>query len=115
MEGKHSERRRFPRRLCSLPVELRPPGQPYPTSCETTDLSLCGCYVKLLFPLPVGTVVDVRFSAGDTEVQAKAVVKTSNPGLGNGIDFTEMAPSTRLQLERYLETLPEAEASEFIP
>ena len=108
-------RRRFPRRICSLPVQLRPQGQAYFTSCETTDISLCGCYVKLLSPLPVGTVVDVRIGTGDAGVRATGVVKTSHPGLGNGIDLTEMTPPNRLQLEHYFETLPDTEAPEFIP
>jgi hypothetical protein len=60
-------------------------------------------------------VVEVHIGTGDTKVKAQGVVRTSNPGLGNGIDFTEMAPSNRLQLERYLGTLPEAQAPEFIP
>jgi hypothetical protein len=57
----------------------------------------------------------VHIGTGDTKVKAKGVVKTSHPGLGNGIDFTAMAPPDRLQLERYLGTLPEAQAPEFIP
>lgn len=115
MESTNPERRGTARRRCSLMIQLRAPEQGYPNRCETTDISPCGCYVKSLFPLPVGTVVDVGIRTGDTEVQAKGVVKTSDPGLGNGIEFTEMTPSQRLQLEQNLETLPEAEAPEFIP
>jgi len=115
MENAHQERRRFSRCSCSLRVQLRPTGQPYPTNCETADISLCGCYVKLMLPLPVGTLLDVRIWTGDTPVQVKAVVKTSHPGVGNGIDFIEMSSPDRFQLERYLETLPEPQASEFIP
>ena len=115
MESKYPVSRRFPRRVCSLPVQLRSPGQPYFTSCETTDISLCGSYVKLLSPLPVGTVVEVRIGTGDTQVKATGVVKTSDPGLGNGIEFTEMTPPNRLQLEHYLKILPDTQAPEFIP
>ena len=68
-----------------------------------------------MFPLSVGTVVDVRMWIGDAPVQAKAVVKTSNPGVGIGIDFTEMTSPDRLKLEHYLETLPEPQARKFIP
>ena len=107
MGSTHPERRRFPRRLCSLPVELRPPGQSYPTSCETTDVSLSGCYVKMLVPLPVGTAVDLRLGMGGEEVKAKGIVKTADAALGNGIEFTEMASSCQVQLQHYLQTLPE--------
>ena len=68
-----------------------------------------------MYPLAVGTLVEVRIGTGDTEFKAKGVVKTSNPGLGSGIDFTEMEPADRLQLEHYLDTLPETQAPEFIP
>jgi hypothetical protein len=60
-------------------------------------------------------VVDVRIGTGDAEVKATGVVKTSDLGLGNGIDLTEMTPPNRLQLEHYLETLPDTQAPEFIP
>jgi len=108
LENKVQERRRFGRYQCSLPVQLHATGQAYPTCCETTDLGLGGCYVKLLFPLPVGAVVDVRIGTAGGEIKAKGVVKTADPMLGNSIEFTEMAPSSRLELERYLQTLPEA-------
>lgn len=115
MTGSHSERRRFARRNCSLRVQLKAPELPFPTSCETTDISLCGCYVKLSFPLPIATVVDVLIAAGDAEVQTKGVVRTLNPGLGNGIEFTEMTEDNRLRLEQCIERLPDVEASDFIP
>jgi len=111
MEPKSSERRRFPRFSGSFPVELRSAGQPYPTCCETTDISLCGCYVRVLFPLSVGTVVDIRIVMAGREIQAKGVVKTLDPALGNGIEFTEMGSSSRLQLQQYLETLSHEDPS----
>ena len=103
-----SERRRFTRYQGALPVQLRAEGQPYPTSCEAIDVSLSGCYVKMLFPLPVGTVVDIRIGMDGREAKAKGLVKTSDPSLGNGIEFTEMASSCQQELEQYLQTLPEA-------
>jgi len=57
----------------------------------------------------------MRVRTGDTEVKVQGVVKTSNPGLGNGIDFLDMAPASRLQLQHYLETIPDVKAPEFIP
>jgi hypothetical protein len=74
-------------------------------------MSLCGCYVKLLFPLPTGTVVDIRIGIEGGSVQAKGIVRTADPALGNGIEFTEIASPCRLQLEHYLETLSQEESS----
>ena len=94
---------------------MQAPELPFPTSCETTDISLCGCYIKLSFPLPVGTVLNVHIGTEDGEVRALGVVRTSNPGLGNGIEFTEMTESNKLRLVQCLEKLPDVDAPEFIP
>lgn len=110
LENKVPERRRFARYQCSLPVQLHVAGQAYPTSTETTDISLGGCYVKMLVPLPVGTVVEVRIGADNGEIKVKGTIKTADPSLGNGIAFTEMASSCQLDLQRYLQTLPEVNA-----
>jgi hypothetical protein len=61
----------------------------------------------MLMPLPVGTVVEIRIGTDGAEIQAKGTVKTADPSLGNGIEFTEIASSCRLELQRYLQTLPE--------
>ena len=101
------ERRRCLRYICSLPVELRSAGQPYPISCQTTDISLYGCYVKMLQPLPIGTGVDIRIGTGGEGIKAKGIVRTADAALGNGIEFTEMASSCQVELQRYLQALPE--------
>ena len=110
LENMVPERRQFPRYQCSLPVQLRVAGQAYPTSTEITDISLGGCYVKMLLPLLVGTAVEVRIGTDGGEIKAKGSVKTADPSLGNGIAFTEMASSCQLELQRYLQTLPEVAA-----
>ncbi len=74
-------------------------------------MSLCGCYVKLLFPLPIGTTVDIRIGMEGGGLQAKGIVRTADPALGNGIEFTEMPFPCRLQLEHYLEALSQEESS----
>ncbi len=105
MKPPAKERRRFPRRMAALPVEVRQAAQSYPLKCETTDISLGGCYVKTLFTLPVGTEVNLRIRLADTELQVKGAVRTADPGLGNGIEFLEMPPEQREQLARYLQNV----------
>lgn len=113
MPDSPKERRRFPRAACSVPVNLHPAGQSYPTCCETTDLSLCGCYVRLQSPLPVGTLVDVRIGIEGGEVKAKGIIRTIDAALGNGIEFTEMDGPCRNQLQHYLLSLPSAKSDDF--
>jgi hypothetical protein len=74
-------------------------------------MSLCGCYVKLLFPLPIGTAVDIRIAMEGGGVQAKGIIRTADPALGNGIEFIEIASPGRLQLEQYLEALSQEDSS----
>jgi len=74
------------------------------------DISLGGCYVRMLLPLPIGTVVEIQIGTDGGEIKAKGTIKTADPALGNGIEFTEMASSCRLQLEQFLQTLPEVTA-----
>ena len=107
LENRLPERRRFARHQCSLPVQLHVAGQAYPTSSEITDISLGGCYVKMLLPLPVGTAVEIRIGTDGAELKAKGTVRTADPSLGNGIAFTEMPSSCQLALQHYLQTVPE--------
>ena len=113
MENNVPEHRQSGRRQCPLPVQLHCTEQPYPTSGETTDVSLGGCYVKLLFPLPLGTKVDVRIALPDGEAKAKGVVRTLDPTLGNGIEFTEMEPASQEALELCLQEFPESTSGDF--
>jgi hypothetical protein len=104
--------RRSPRHPIIVPVEIRSAGHSFPTQSETTDISEHGCYVKTLFPMPMGTQLGVRMSLNGTEVLAKATVKTSDLGLGNGIEFTDFIAGGRQQLRNYLNSLNQPEEEE---
>ena len=106
--GGPPNRRRYPRFKCQLPTEIRTPNSQYPIQGETTDVSLCGCFVATVFAMPVGTEIDFRCWVGETAVACKAVVRTSDPGVGNGIEFLDLdAPSQEI-LGRYLDSLQES-------
>ncbi len=105
MKPPGKERRRFPRRAVAVPVEVRQASQSYPLKCETTDLSVGGCYIKTMFTLPVGAEVSLRLRLADSELQVKGMVTTADAGLGNGIEFAHMAPEQREQLARYLQNV----------
>jgi len=88
---------------------MRAAGASYPMECETTDMSLSGCYVKNLFVLSVGTIVDLKITVGNGAVLAKGIVKTSDAGLGNGIEFTAMSDEGRSQLQRHLDAVKQGD------
>jgi PilZ domain len=99
------ERRRFPRHVGSLPIEIREVSRSYPMQCETTDISVGGCYVKTMFTLAVGAKVNVRIRLPEQEFHLQGVIRTADPGLGNGIEFGEMTAQQREELARYLDKI----------
>jgi c-di-GMP-binding flagellar brake protein YcgR len=95
------ERRRYPRVKATIPVELICTGKS-PMRTATDEISLCGCYIEMMFTIDVGTKLGVVFSLNEERVGAKGLVVTKHPQVGNGIDFIEMAPEGRLKLSEYI-------------
>jgi hypothetical protein len=67
-----------------------------------------GCYVETMFPFPVGTKLDLKLQLEGT-LLIEALVVTSDPQVGNGIEFTKMLPEDREELKAYLEAATEAQ------
>jgi hypothetical protein len=111
MEAGNKEKRRYPRRSCALPIELRAPGAAFPLVAQTTDLSPGGCYVRLMSTFAVGTRVDLVLWAGETRLAFPGTVITADVAIGNGIDFTGMTEEQRQQLLSYLDEIKAPEAS----
>ena len=95
------ERRRYPRIKTKLPVELRCPGRA-PIRTTTDEISLCGCYIEMMFTLDVGTKVELVLSLDQQNVSVKAVIATKTPQVGNGIDFIDVDAEDRLKLTDYI-------------
>jgi len=106
-EAKPPDRRRFSRVRCSLLAEIRPPQSSFPLQAETTDVSLGGCYVATMFPLPKGMAIDFRCWVSGTPIACKAVIRTMDPGVGNGIEFVDLDELSRVTLSNYLDTVRE--------
>jgi hypothetical protein len=98
-----SNRRRWPRHKISFPLELRDERVNTPMRISATDVSGNGCYVESMLPLPIGTVLRVDFFLHNQHVTITAVVRTCDPGVGNGIEFTGMPPDGKDQLQAYLD------------
>ena len=52
-----------------------------------SDISERGCYVKSLYPEPVGTKLQINLYFLPAEFVISAVVRSSFPGLGMGVEF----------------------------
>ncbi len=59
------------------------------------DISGNGCYVETVLPLPIQTVVQVDFWIDQERVTTTATVRTRDPGVGMGIEFTGLPTKPR--------------------
>jgi hypothetical protein len=98
-----SNKRRFVRHKISFPLELRDERVNTPMRINATDLSGNGCYVETILPLPVGTVLRVDFFMQSEHMSMSAVVRTCDPGVGNGIEFTGLPADGKARLQAYLD------------
>jgi hypothetical protein len=100
-----SSRRRYPRHKIKLPLELRDERVKAPTRINATDVSGNGCYVETMLPLPIGTVLRVDFWLDSDHINITAVVRTCDPGVGNGIEFTGMPTDAKTRMQTYLDAI----------
>jgi len=100
-----SNRRRWHRHKISLPLEIRDERVNAPLRINATDVSGNGCYVESMQPLPLGTVLRVDFWLDSDHIKITAVVRTCDPGVGNGIEFTGMPSDTKQRMQTYLDAI----------
>ena len=69
---------------------------------QTSDLSLTGCYLDMLNPLPVTTEVRVRLTHTDETFTALGMVTHSQANFGMGIGFTTIEVDQEWVLDQWL-------------
>ena len=85
-----NELRRAPRYLLTAVAEITDLNTGTCITAQTSDLSLVGCYVDTLNPLPAGTRVRISITH-ETEIFASAgVVVYSRASMGMGIKFLKV-------------------------
>ncbi len=92
----------------SVPLELFADGSDTPIRGATADLSAAGCYLETMFPFAVGTKLDLKLQLENT-LLIEALVVTSHPQVGNGIQFTKMLPEDREELKAFVDATAAAE------
>ncbi|PYY06430.1 MAG: hypothetical protein DMG69_23390 [Acidobacteria bacterium] len=93
-----------------VPVELRLEGSEVPIGGETSDISLGGCYIELMFTLAKDTKLDIARKIDGT-VLALGTVVTCDPNAGNGIKFPKMLHEDQEELRCCLDAAQEASES----
>jgi hypothetical protein len=100
-----SNRRRYHRHKISLPIEIRDERVQAPTRINATDVSGNGCYIETMMPMPLGTVLRIDIWIDSDRITASAVVRTCDPGVGNGIEFTGLPPDGKVKLQKFLDAI----------
>jgi len=98
-------RRRYARHKISFPLEFRDERVNTPMRVNATDISGNGCYVETVMPLPVSTSLRLDFWIDQERVTASATVRTRDPGVGMGIEFTGLPDDTKNRFQAHLDKL----------
>jgi len=98
-------RRKFLRHKISYPLELRDERVNTPLRVNATDISGNGCYVETVMPLAVATALRVDLWIGEERLAPSAIVRTRDPGVGMGIEFTGLPEDTKKRFQAHLDKL----------
>jgi hypothetical protein len=98
-------RRKFTRHRISYPLELRDERVNTPLRVNATDVSGNGCYVETIMPLPVGTALRVDLWIEQERLSPTGVVRTRDPGVGMGIEFTGLPEDSKKRFQAHLDKL----------
>jgi len=103
--SQHDNRRKFLRHKISYPLELRDERVNTPLRVNATDISGNGCYVETVMPLAVATALRVDLWIGEERLAPSAIVRTRDPGVGMGIEFTGLPEDTKKRFQAHLDKL----------
>jgi hypothetical protein len=98
-----SNRRKFARHRVSFPLEVRDERVATPMRVNATDISGNGCYVETILPLALGTTLRVDFWIDSEKFSTSAVVRTSDPGVGMGIEFIGLTHDNKMRVQAHLD------------
>jgi hypothetical protein len=111
MAGQDEERRRLERRkhprypINGGGAEVRQQGVDSRIWARLTDISLGGCYLEIMSPLPVLTYVNLGLILEEQHLNAKGQVVVSHPNFGMGVQFIDLSAPDRKMLESWLVAL----------
>ena len=95
------ERRSAPRHAMVLAAEVVEVPRGAKLNARIADISLTGCYVDTLNPVPKGSEVRVRLTHGTETFVALGRVVYVSYGLGMGIAFVSLGDDQRALLARW--------------
>ena len=97
------ERRRTPRYVFFASAELLELKSEVRVASRVSELSLNGCYLDMMNPFPVDTMVLLKIWAEEKVFIAKSKIIYSQPNMGAGVLFLEVEPQYKPILEYWLD------------
>ncbi len=102
-------KRRFQRHKVLFPIEISfDDSRRTHLQTNATDIGGRGCYVETLLPLQLGTKVNITFWVESEKVQTSGIVRTSDPGVGMGIEFMALDNAVQEWLQSHLDKLDDS-------
>ena len=102
------EKRRSPRYFFFASAELTEESSQIRVPSRVSELCLHGCYLDMMNPFPVDTVVLLTIESGDALFQTRAKTVHSTPNIGAGVTFLDHAPESQPVLNRWLQQAAQA-------
>jgi PilZ domain len=101
-----NDKRRFPRQRVSLQIEIQD-GQASdaPMRTQTADIAGGGCYIETMVPFSVGKCLTITFWLNSERVHTTAIVRTSDRGVGMGIEFIGLDEAIQKRLQQHVESI----------
>jgi hypothetical protein len=94
------ERRGFPRHICRIQALVTIEGTDVNSAAIVSDISLSGCYLEMLSPFPVNTLIELTMNPSNATLHVHGQVRTSQNGMGMGISFTGLTPENFEKLRK---------------
>jgi PilZ domain-containing protein len=92
------ERRGFPRHICRIQALVTIEGTDRNAPAIVSDISLSGCYLEMLSPFPVNTLIELTMNPSNATLHVHGQVRTSQNGMG--ISFTGLTPENFEKLRK---------------
>jgi hypothetical protein len=102
-----AEKRRDPRSLLVLAVEVIELPRGARLGGRTSDICLSGCYIDTLNPVPKGSELRIRITHHNEVFECLGNVVYVSPGLGMGVMFETVAAEEQAKLDRWLNSANE--------
>src|SRR5258708_17028234 len=80
---------------------------------RTSDLSMQGCYIDTLNPLPIGAAVRVQIHRSEQVLDVLGTVSSRHVGSGMGLVFADMPPAQRDVVTNWLKRSAAADTDFF--